>query len=125
MHRNHDRMHHRMHHHMDHRRFKMFKVLFILVAAGVLGDAVMLLWNWLIPTVFPGANAVNYWQAVGMLLLCRILFGGFRGHRDWHERREQWQRWQAMTPEERQAFFKHRANFCRPAAAPSEEPTKE
>ncbi|TFW17135.1 hypothetical protein E4L98_21465 [Duganella callida] len=91
------------------------KGLFVLACAAVLGAIVMLLWNCLIPAIFPGANAVTYWQALGLLVLCRILFGGFHGrHRDWHERREQWQRWQAMTPEERAAFFKKRANFCRP-----------
>jgi hypothetical protein len=105
------------HHDMSYKKFKLMKGIFILACAGVLGLIVMALWNWLLPEIFPGAHAVNYWQALGLLLLCRILFGGFRGHhRDWHEKREHWQRWQAMTPEERQAFFKNRANFCRPAA---------
>ncbi len=114
------------HHDMSYKKFKLMKGIFILAAASVLGLIVMALWNWLIPQIFPGANAVNYWQALGLLLLCRILFGGFRGHhRDWHEKREHWQRWQAMTPEERQAFFKHRANFCRPDRAAPPPETKE
>lgn len=100
---------------MSPRKFKLWKGLFILACAAVLGTIVMLLWNWLIPTIFPGAHAVNYWQALGLLLLCRILFGGFRGRGDWQEKREHWQRWQAMTPEERAQFAKSRANFCRPA----------
>jgi hypothetical protein len=99
---------------MSYKKFKLMKGLFVLACAAVLGAVVMVLWNCLIPHIFPGATAVTYWQGLGLLLLCRILFGGFRGHRDWHERREQWQRWQAMTPEERAAFFKKRANFCRP-----------
>jgi len=110
---------------MSYKKFKLLKGLWILAGAAALGAIVMWLWNCLIPNIFPGANAVNYWQALGLLLLCRILFGGFRGHhRDWHEKREHWQRWQAMTPEERgqffkqrEQFFKHRAPFCRPAAS--------
>jgi hypothetical protein len=107
--------------HMSYKKFKLMKGLFILACAALLGVIVMLLWNCLIPNIFPGANAVNYWQALGLLLLCRILFGGFRGRGDWHEKREHWQRWQAMTPEERgqffknrESFFQHRPPFCRP-----------
>jgi hypothetical protein len=106
---------------MSYKKFKLMKGLFILACASLLGLIVRELWNWLIPEIFPGAHAVTYWQAIGLLLLCRILFGGFRGHRDWHEKREHWQRWQAMTPEERgqffknrEQFFKHRPPFCRP-----------
>jgi ABC-type multidrug transport system fused ATPase/permease subunit len=54
-----------------------------LFAAGLfaMSAIVMLLWNAIIPNV-TGALAVNFWQAMGLLVLCRILFGGFRfgGH---------------------------------------------
>lgn len=40
------------------------------------GAIVMLLWNTLLPTLF-SLPAVSFWQALGILLLCRILFGGF------------------------------------------------
>jgi hypothetical protein len=75
----------------------------LLAVAGVaaLGGVVMLLWNWLIPSLFFGAQPVSYCQALGVLVLSKILFGGFRGHCHgrWHERRQQWER---MTPEERE-----------------------
>ncbi len=100
---------------MHHKKFKLLKALWILAAGAALGAIVMLLWNSLIPELIPGVHAVTYWQAIGLLLLCRILFGGFRGHRDWHERREHWQRWHAMTPEERAQFFKQRQGFWHPA----------
>jgi RNA polymerase sigma factor (sigma-70 family) len=62
------------------------KFILILAAIAAMSGVVMWLWNWLIPESFPAPNAVNYWQALGLLLLCRILFGGFRGHhRDWHD----------------------------------------
>jgi hypothetical protein len=40
---------------------------------SLLGLAVMLLWNWLMPDIF-GLKRLNYWQAWGLLVLCWILF---------------------------------------------------
>jgi hypothetical protein len=51
--------------------------LALFVALG--GVIVMQLWNWLLPTIF-GWREVTFWQAIGMLALCRILFGGFGLH---------------------------------------------
>ncbi len=79
------------------------KAVLVLVAAAALAGVVMLLWNAVMPAVLAGARVMDYWQALGLLILCRILFGGFRGGGGWHQRRH-WERWQAMTPEERDAF---------------------
>jgi hypothetical protein len=46
----------------------------IFIAIG--GEVVMLLWNWLAPALF-GLRQITFWQALGLLALCRILFGGF------------------------------------------------
>lgn len=83
------------------------KLLFLLLVAlpGFLlfvalgGVVVRELWNWLLPPLF-GLPAIRFWQALGLLALCRILFGGFRldGGSGTHYRR----RWEAMTPEERE-----------------------
>ncbi|MEI7428933.1 MAG: hypothetical protein WCL27_00650 [Betaproteobacteria bacterium] len=75
--------------------------LLAILGIAALGGVVMLLWNWLIPTLFFGAQPVDYCQALGILLLSKILFGGFRGgcHGRWKERR---QHWESMTPEERE-----------------------
>ncbi len=75
-----------------------------LVLAGIaaLGYAVMLLWNWLLPSLFDGAREIGYLQALGVLVLSKILFGGMRGHGchgRWHRHR-----WEQMTPEEREKF---------------------
>ena len=81
------------------------------------GEVVMLLWNWLAPALF-GFRQVNFWQALGLLALCRILFGGFGtgggGHRNSRRRMEgrvrervnerTAERWEQMTPEERERF---------------------
>jgi len=58
---------------------KAFKFLLIArVAIGVLSFVVMNLWNWLMPTLF-GRSLITYWQAFGLLVLSRILLGGFPG----------------------------------------------
>ena len=81
------------------------KALLALVAIAVLGWIVMALWNWVIPAVFVGGRAIDYLHALGLLVLSRILFGGFRGRGGWHGRGP-WRRWERMTPEERENFMK-------------------
>lgn len=71
------------------------------------GQLVMHLWNWLTPELF-GWKQIAFWQAVGLLVLCRILFGGFgmRGGGMYRSnyRRRMAERWDKMTPEERERF---------------------
>lgn len=78
-------------------------IMLFIIFAGF-GQAVLQLWNWLIPSIF-GLPEITYWQAVGLMGLSWILFGGLRGlgfldnrSRGWSERRER------MTPDERQRF---------------------
>jgi len=84
-----------------------------IAAMALLSLVVMSLWNWLVPSLFHGP-AVQYWQAVGLLLLARILFGGLRARGGWHGhwRQRMWrERWANMTPEERERLrqrFQHR-----------------
>lgn len=76
-----------------------------LVFAVLLGFVVMWLWNWLMPALF-GLHKIGYWQAVGLFFLSKLLFGGFRGgqgHR-MHWRKRMMERWEHMTPEEREKF---------------------
>ncbi len=49
-------------------------VLFIVAAFAVSSLAVMLLWNWLMPTLF-GLQAISFVQSLGLLVLSKILFG--------------------------------------------------
>ena len=75
------------------------------LAATVFSLVVMALWNWLMPALF-GLRAIGFWQALGLLVLSRILFGGFRG-RPGHGmrwRRRMMERWEQMSPEEREKF---------------------
>ncbi|MCD7937050.1 MAG: hypothetical protein LUG98_09350 [Tannerellaceae bacterium] len=55
-----------------------FILMFLLFIAGI-GAVTMLLWNALIPAIF-GGIVINYWQAIGLLVLSRLLFGGFGFH---------------------------------------------
>jgi hypothetical protein len=100
---------------MSFKKMKLLRGLLMLAGAAVMGAMVMGLWNWIMPSLLTGAMTIDYWRALGLLVLCRILFGGFRGHGhgSWQEKREH-QRWQAMTPAEREQFHKHRADWCRP-----------
>jgi hypothetical protein len=79
--------------------------LIALVAITVLSFLVMTLWNWLAPSVL-GLHTITFWQALGILVLSKILFGGFRGRpgAGGHWRRRMNERWQHMTPEEREKF---------------------
>lgn len=94
------------------------KAACVLLCVAMLGGAVMLLWNWVVPPIFSGAAEIGYWRALGLLVLCRILFGGFRGrHGGWHEKKRRMRaRWEAMTPEERARFESRLRMFgrCRP-----------
>jgi hypothetical protein len=76
------------------------KAVLGLAAMAVLGGVVMWLWNAVMPTVFVDARSIDFPRALGLLVLSRILFGGFHGWRGRGGHRS-WARWQAMTPEER------------------------
>ena len=87
-----------------------------ILAVAVLGYVVMGLWNGLMPPIF-GLKAIHFWQAVGLLVLGRLLFGGFhRGHgHGFHRRHHMIRRWEGMTPEEREKFRQgFRGRFCAP-----------
>lgn len=53
-----------------------FMVLFGIAAVAGITAVVMLLWNAILPEV-TGVKVINYWQAMGILVLSKILFGGF------------------------------------------------
>ena len=84
-----------------------------MVAAAVFGFLVMSLWNWLAPEVF-GLRTITFWQALGILILSKILFGGFRGRHGYggHWRGRMSRRWEQMTPEEREKFRQGMFSRC-------------
>ena len=93
----------------------------IVLVVALCGEVVKHLWNWLAPPLF-GWHQISFWQALGLLVLCRMLFGGFGGHG--HDRskwrRPMAERWERMTPEEREKFRQDmRSRWCRVGAPAS------
>jgi hypothetical protein len=89
-----------------HRVVRMLMILpLVVLFVALFGFVVMALWNWLMPALF-GLKAIGYWQALGLVVLCRILFGGCRGmgSRDARWRHRMKERLERMTPEERERF---------------------
>ena len=93
----------------------------LFIAIG--GEVVLHLWNWLLPPIF-GWRYITFWQAVGILALCRILFGGhgWRGPGRSNFRRRMSERWEKMTPEEREKFRHGMRDRCGHFEAPPAEP---
>ena len=96
------------------RKVAMF-LLFVPLALFAFGSVVMFLWNAILPAVIH-VSTINFWQALGILLLSKILFGGFRG--GWGGRRgHQWKnemerKLSNMTPEEKENFKQEWRNRC-------------
>lgn len=96
----------------------------VFILAGVIVTG---LWNALMPALF-GLKAITFWQAIGLLFLSRFLFGGFRGRpgRSRHWRHRMMERWEQMTPEEREKFrdsVRGRCGSFVPPVPPAERPT--
>jgi Ca2+/H+ antiporter, TMEM165/GDT1 family len=78
-------------------------ILFAIVCVGIMGLLTVGLWNLLVPPIL-GLPTISFWQALGLLLLSRLLFGGPGG---WGRRMRKTRfvrGWNGLTPEERQRF---------------------
>ena len=90
-------------------------VAFFIAFIALAGVGVMLLWNALIPEIF-GVAQINWIQALGLLILARVLVGG-RGYRGWGGyRSSHWRkRWESkmakMSPEERARIKKEFSRY--------------
>ena len=96
-------------------------VLCLLAIAGFSGIT-MWLWNALLPDIF-GVACISFWQALGLLALSRILFGGMTGlmrhlhHHHGAHHHPMHQKWRSMSMEQRKRFIDRRRNFgfgCHP-----------
>jgi hypothetical protein len=78
-------------------------ILGMLLFVVIGGEVVKQLWNWLLPPLF-GWPQITFWQALGMLALCRILFGGsgLKSSVRSRVRRRMEERCESMSPEERE-----------------------
>lgn len=89
---------------MNHSSSRLWLIPFaVLGFVAFFTFAVHALWNGVLTDVL-GVKSITYWQALGLLVLAKILFGGFpfgRGHGGWRDRMMT-KRWLSMTPEQRQ-----------------------
>ena len=94
------------------------KGLFFLTMAVlfffVLGQVIMFLWNTVLVKA-TGVNPLNFWESIGLFVLARILFGGFRfGPRRWRKSRRAWrEKWMNMSEEERAEFKQKWREKCK------------
>lgn len=84
-------------------KWKIKIALLVILGIAAMTAIVMWLWNWLIPDLFNGPM-ITFWQALGLLLLSRILFRGFYGMKGkgMHQMGEWKGRFEKMTPEEKE-----------------------
>jgi len=94
--------------------------VFLAIVIAGFGSAVVQLWNLLMPDLF-GLHTINFWQALGLIALSWILFGGLGRFRmpgyssNWRQRMAE--RYERMTPEQREELRKALESRCgrRPA----------
>jgi hypothetical protein len=99
--------------------FAPLAILGVLLFVALGGGIVELLWNGLLPGLFDWPR-ITFWQALGLLVLSRVLFGGLGLHSSAGSRlrRRMQERWEFMTPEERERFrqrLRERWGFGPPA----------
>lgn len=86
------------------RRFRFLLPFFILAFLGLFTSIVYALWNHVLIEVLP-IKAITFWQALGILILAKILFGGFPGRgcgMGFRARRRMREHWESLTPEQRE-----------------------
>jgi hypothetical protein len=101
-------------------RQKFYKWRFILIPLAVvaflslISFVVMTLWNYLLPGILH-VGMITFWQAMGIFILCKILFGfgkgGHRGGAPWM-RHKMAERFKNITPEEREKFKEKWGQRC-------------
>ncbi|MFI3332902.1 MAG: hypothetical protein SNI51_01655 [Rikenellaceae bacterium] len=91
-------------------RKKSIKIGVITLLFALLGVAVMLLWNTIIPNI-TGWGSLSYWQALGLLALSRILTGRVGASplsmsNRWSINRELRERVKGMSREQKREYIK-------------------
>jgi hypothetical protein len=96
-------------------KYRFLIPLFILAFLAIFSFVVYELWNHVLSDVL-GVKMITYWQALGILVLARILFGGFPckrgGQFGGHWRHGMMEHWQSLTPEEREKLREKLGHRC-------------
>jgi hypothetical protein len=100
------------------KKFGFFMPVLVVMGLLFFGFLVMQLWNAILPEVAP-VKPLSFWQATGLLILCRILFGGFGGGRGGWMGRQGYpgkgpgrKKWMEMSEEERVTFRQEWRKRC-------------
>lgn len=102
------------------RKLRFLKPIIFLALIAVFTAIIMGLWNWLMPVIF-GLTTITFWQALGLFILGRLLFGRIKPAR-WGGRRHGFgsefgrmnpihKKWKKMTQEQRQEFHNRRRQW--------------
>lgn len=110
-------------------------LIIVPLLISIFTEIVFHLWNWLVPALFHLGALTSFWQAIGLMILCWILFGGLRGLRAggmrYHgHRRDRWERarwegdrardsWDAMSQDERDKFREWLRSRSVPLSSPN------
>ena len=88
--------------------------VFVIAGMALLIYVVMMLWNAILPDVL-GVTTITYWQALGIFVLSKILFGGFKGGPSRHRkfRNKFGNKFTNMTDEEKATFKEEWKEKCR------------
>ena len=100
------------------RRKFIFIPFGIAAFLALISFVVMNLWNYLLPGILH-VGVITFWQAMGIFILCKILFGFGKGHRGgWGREKGPWmrqrmeERFKNMTPEEKERFKQKMSERC-------------
>jgi hypothetical protein len=99
-------------------KFRFLGILMFLAMIAVFSVAALFLWNALMPEIF-GLAVLSYWQALGLVVLARILFGGlgpgrfgaFGARGGFHQGNPFREKWLKMTDDEREEFVRNNRGF--------------
>jgi len=96
--------------------FRIMGIAAFIAMIAAFSVVAMFLWNALMPEIF-GLKALSYWQALGLLVLARLLFGGlgpghWRGHGGFHHKNALREKWMNMTDDERKEFMRSNRRFA-------------
>ena len=113
------------------KKFKILMVLKIVTGIAIFVPlflfGTMYLWNWLVPALFHGP-IINIWQTLGLIVLSKILFGGFgKGHHGKHNgwKQRMHEKMGSMSPEEKERFKQRFKERCRSKFGMNEEMTND
>lgn len=102
-------------------KFRLAGLCVMLAMFAMFGAVVMLMWNALMPSIF-ALSQISYPQAVGLLILARLLFGSMGGRHS-HALHHGWsghllrhggklrEKWMNMSDDERAEFMKKERDF--------------